>query len=136
MPPVRSSSLFPSRESNATGGSSFVRAAERLDLSVSAVSRHVADLEDHLGVRLLNRTTRRLSLTQAGTSFHERSVQLLASSLVRATTVLGLKHSLTTVVGLHSNTEQGGLAGKCSNANTVVARTRELASSCTLRVSA
>jgi DNA-binding transcriptional LysR family regulator len=56
---------------------SFARAAERLDLSTSAVSRHVAELEAHLGVRLLNRTTRRLSLTEAGRAFHERAVQLL-----------------------------------------------------------
>jgi DNA-binding transcriptional LysR family regulator len=54
------------------------RAAERLGLSTSAVSRHLADLEAHLGVRLLNRTTRRLSLTEAGQAFYERSVQLLA----------------------------------------------------------
>ncbi len=57
---------------------SFARAAERLDASVSAVSRHVAELEAHLDARLLNRTTRRLSLTEAGTTFHERCVQLLA----------------------------------------------------------
>jgi len=57
---------------------SFARAAERLDASVSAVSRHVAELEAHLDARLLNRTTRRLSLTEAGTAFHERCVQLLA----------------------------------------------------------
>jgi DNA-binding transcriptional LysR family regulator len=57
---------------------SFARAAERLDLSVSAVSRQVADLEAHLDARLLNRTTRRLSLTESGRAFHERSVQLLA----------------------------------------------------------
>jgi DNA-binding transcriptional LysR family regulator len=57
---------------------SFARAADRLGVSVSAVSRHVADLEAHLGVRLLNRTTRRLSLTEPGRAFHERSVQLLA----------------------------------------------------------
>jgi DNA-binding transcriptional LysR family regulator len=54
------------------------RAAERLGISTSAVSRHLADLEAHLGVRLLNRTTRRLSLTEAGQAFYERSVQLLA----------------------------------------------------------
>jgi DNA-binding transcriptional LysR family regulator len=54
------------------------RAAERLGISTSAVSRHVADLEAHLGVRLLNRTTRRLSMTEAGQAFYERSVQLLA----------------------------------------------------------
>jgi DNA-binding transcriptional LysR family regulator len=57
---------------------SFARAADRLDLSVSAVSRHVADLESHLGARLLNRTTRRLSLTESGQAFYERCVQLLA----------------------------------------------------------
>jgi DNA-binding transcriptional LysR family regulator len=57
---------------------SFVRAAERLGLSVSAVSRQVAELEAHLDARLLNRTTRRLSLTESGRVFHERCVQLLA----------------------------------------------------------
>ncbi len=57
---------------------SFVRAAERLGVSVSAVSRHVAELEAHLDVRLLNRTTRRLSLTESGGVFYEHCVQLLA----------------------------------------------------------
>jgi DNA-binding transcriptional LysR family regulator len=57
---------------------SFARAAERLDLSVSAVSRQVAELEAYLDARLLNRTTRRLSLTESGRVFHERCVQLLA----------------------------------------------------------
>jgi DNA-binding transcriptional LysR family regulator len=57
---------------------SFARAAQRLDLSTSAVSRHVADLEAHLNVRLLNRTTRKLSLTESGQAFHERAVQLLS----------------------------------------------------------
>ena len=57
---------------------SFARAAERMDVSVSAVSRQVAELEAHLGARLLNRTTRRLSLTESGQAFYERCVQLLA----------------------------------------------------------
>lgn len=57
---------------------SFARAAERLDVSVSSVSRHVTELEAHLDARLLNRTTRRLSLTESGQAFHERCVQLLA----------------------------------------------------------
>jgi len=57
---------------------SFARAADRLSMSTSAVSRHVGDLESHLDVRLLNRTTRRLSLTESGQAFHERCVQLLA----------------------------------------------------------
>ena len=57
---------------------SFARAADRLAISVSAVSRQVSDLESHLGVRLLNRTTRRLSMTESGQAFYERCVQLLA----------------------------------------------------------
>lgn len=57
---------------------SFGRAAERLGVSVSAVSRQVADLEAHLDSRLLNRTTRRLSLTESGRVFYERCIQLLA----------------------------------------------------------
>jgi DNA-binding transcriptional LysR family regulator len=57
---------------------SFAGAALRLGVSVSAVSRQVAELEAHLATRLLNRTTRRLSLTESGRAFHERCVQLLA----------------------------------------------------------
>ncbi len=57
---------------------SFIRAAERLGVSVSGVSRQVAELEAHLDTRLLNRTTRRLSLTESGRVFYERCIQLLA----------------------------------------------------------
>jgi DNA-binding transcriptional LysR family regulator len=57
---------------------SFARAAERLVMSTSAVSRHVADLEAHLDTRLLNRTTRKLSLSETGQAFFERCVQLLS----------------------------------------------------------
>src|SRR3954464_12496133 len=56
---------------------SFAKAAERLGLSTSAASRHVAELEAHLQTRLLNRTTRRVSLTESGRGFYERSAQLL-----------------------------------------------------------
>src|SRR3954454_2311041 len=57
---------------------SFAKAAERLGVSTSAASRQVADLEGHLQTRLLNRTTRRVSLTESGRAFYERSVQLLS----------------------------------------------------------
>lgn len=57
---------------------SFVGAAEALPMSKAAVSRHVAELEARLGVRLLNRTTRRLSLTPEGERFHARSKDVLA----------------------------------------------------------
>lgn len=59
---------------------SFSRAAQSLGLSKSAVSKQVGRLEDRLGVRLLNRTTRRLSLTEAGTAFYEGCRQLVADA--------------------------------------------------------
>ena len=57
---------------------SFTAAAERLGISKSVVSKYVTRLEDRLGARLLNRTTRRLSLTEAGRVFYERSRKGLA----------------------------------------------------------
>ena len=57
---------------------SFVKAAEVLGLSKAAMSRYVGDLETRLGVRLLHRTTRRLSLTEEGEVFYARSKELLA----------------------------------------------------------
>lgn len=52
---------------------SFTAAAERLQLSKSVISKYVTRLEDRLGARLLNRTTRRLSLTEAGRILYSRS---------------------------------------------------------------
>jgi DNA-binding transcriptional LysR family regulator len=57
---------------------SFVKAADALDLSKAAVSRYVVEMEARLGVRLLHRTTRRLSLTEEGKVFYSRSKELLA----------------------------------------------------------
>ena len=57
---------------------SFAKAAARLERSTSAVSRQVADLEARLRTRLLNRTTRRVSVTETGRAFYERCVQLLS----------------------------------------------------------
>jgi DNA-binding transcriptional LysR family regulator len=56
---------------------SFVGAAQPLEISKAAVSRHVAELEGRLGVRLLHRTTRKLSLTPEGEVFHARCKELL-----------------------------------------------------------
>ncbi|MCI0399874.1 MAG: LysR family transcriptional regulator [Gammaproteobacteria bacterium] len=56
----------------------FAGAAEHLGMSRAMVSKHVLRLENSLGVRLLNRTTRRLSLTEVGTAYYERCVQILA----------------------------------------------------------
>ncbi len=57
--------------------SSYAKAAEELRLSPSGVSRIVTRLEDRLGARLIQRTTRKLSLTEAGTAFHARGAQIL-----------------------------------------------------------
>ncbi len=55
----------------------FAPAARRLGLSPSAVTRIIATLEDHLGVRLLNRTTRSVTLTDAGRRFMQRCQGIL-----------------------------------------------------------
>jgi DNA-binding transcriptional LysR family regulator len=58
---------------------SFIRAADASGLSKAAISRHLNDLEHRLGVRLLHRTTRRLSLTAEGQAFYARCRELLTS---------------------------------------------------------
>ena len=55
----------------------FSAAAKDLRLSNAAVSKHVAALEDRLSTKLLNRTTRRLSLTTAGSAYFERCARIL-----------------------------------------------------------
>ena len=57
---------------------SFVRAADTLSMSKAAVSRYVSDLESRLGVRLIQRTTRKLSLTEEGEVFYARCKEILA----------------------------------------------------------
>jgi DNA-binding transcriptional LysR family regulator len=56
---------------------SFIGAANAMQLSKAAVSRYVGDMEARLGVRLLNRTTRSLSLTEDGEVFYQRCKELL-----------------------------------------------------------
>jgi DNA-binding transcriptional LysR family regulator len=57
---------------------SFSAAAQRLGTSKSVVSKQVAALEDRLGAKLVNRTTRALSLTEAGAAFLERARTIIA----------------------------------------------------------
>jgi DNA-binding transcriptional LysR family regulator len=56
---------------------SFAGAARALDLAPAVVTRAVAELEEHLGARLLNRTTRRLALTEIGEAYLERARRIL-----------------------------------------------------------
>lgn len=57
---------------------SFTAAADRLETAKSAVSRRISALEERLGVQLLRRTTRQLNVTDAGRSFYEQGVRVLA----------------------------------------------------------
>ncbi|QHE92591.1 LysR family transcriptional regulator [Pandoraea fibrosis] len=59
---------------------SFTAAARSLGLQTSKLSRRVRALEEELGVRLLNRTSRRLSLTETGRQFHQHCLALVAES--------------------------------------------------------
>ncbi|KWZ40557.1 LysR family transcriptional regulator [Burkholderia savannae] len=59
---------------------SFAAAGESLGLSSQMVGKHVRFLETHYGMRLINRTTRRQSLTEAGRAFYERSRAVLAEA--------------------------------------------------------
>ena len=59
---------------------SFTAAAAQLGMSKSAVSKAIAALENRLGARLLNRTTRRLALTEVGRAFYERCARIVAEA--------------------------------------------------------
>ncbi len=59
---------------------SFTTAAAQLGMSRSAVSKAIAGLESRLGARLLNRTTRRLALTEVGQAFYERCARIVAEA--------------------------------------------------------
>ncbi len=63
---------------------SFTAAARDLGLSKSAVSKQVGRLEDRLGARLLNRTTRKLSLTEVGSVFYERCARIVEEAQAAA----------------------------------------------------
>ncbi len=55
----------------------FSAAARRLSKSKALISKYVRDLEDELGVRLLNRTTRQLSMTEVGAAYHREATEIL-----------------------------------------------------------
>jgi DNA-binding transcriptional LysR family regulator len=56
----------------------FSAAGRKLQMSTTMVSNHVQSLEDRLGARLLNRTTRKVSLTEVGKAYYDRATQILA----------------------------------------------------------
>ena len=70
---------------------SFTAAAERLEMAKPAVSRRVSRLEARLGAQLIQRTTRRLNITDTGRSFYERSARIL-SDLDEAESAVAQQH--------------------------------------------
>src|SRR5882672_4816797 len=69
---------------------SFSAAARALGVSLAAVSRQVAGLEDRLGARLIERTTRRLALTEPGRLYLERCRRILEEVAETEQAVAGL----------------------------------------------
>jgi DNA-binding transcriptional LysR family regulator len=63
-----------------TEAGSFSAAARDLNMGQPAISKTIAGLEDRLGVRLLTRSTRKLSATEAGTAFYERAVRAIGEA--------------------------------------------------------
>lgn len=59
---------------------SFTKAALEHDISKSMVSQHISKLEENLGIKLLNRTTRQLKLTQAGEIYYQSCVKVIAEA--------------------------------------------------------
>lgn len=87
---------------------SFTAAAKELGLPVSSVSRTVAALEEELGVRLLHRTTRRLSLTDVGQHFFRRMVTVLAEAESAARAVMGFAVEARGLVRITAPPDLGG----------------------------
>src|SRR5260370_29848510 len=56
----------------------FSAAGRKLNMSTTMVSNHIQALEERLGARLLNRTTRKVSPTEIGPAYYDRCVQILA----------------------------------------------------------
>jgi DNA-binding transcriptional LysR family regulator len=92
---------------------SYTAAAEALGLQTSKLSRRVGALESELGVRLLNRTTRKLSLTEAGKTFHRHCVALIAEAQAAKDAINQTLSSPRGVVRVSCPTGllQGGVAG-------------------------
>jgi DNA-binding transcriptional LysR family regulator len=70
----------------------FSAAGRKLNMSTTMVSNHVQSLEDRLGARLLNRTTRKVSLTEVGRVYYDRCIQIL-SDIEQADDIAGALQS-------------------------------------------
>lgn len=112
---------------------SFSAAAERLGMSKSLASRHVSALEDALSVKLLNRSTRKLSLTEGGALFYEHCARIVQEAelaeqrlthtqaepagVVRVTAVpaFAMRHLLPALTEFHQKHPKIQVKLSCSN---------------------
>ena len=109
---------------------SFSAAAGRLDMSPQLVSKYVGQLEARLGARLLNRSTRRLSITEAGQAYYERCRYILdeidemekpiPSDVYSKATITTANHNQDPNIGTRSSkitSSVSAQSGKCSGSN-------------------
>lgn len=82
----------------------FSAAGRKLNMSTTMVSNHVQGLEERLGARLLNRTTRKVSLTEVGKAYYDRCIQILAD-IEQADDIAGaLQSTPRGTLRIHTNT--------------------------------
>ncbi|WP_373186406.1 LysR family transcriptional regulator [Halopseudomonas sp.] len=88
---------------------SFTSAALTLNMQKSTVSRRIAQLEERLGVRLLNRTTRKLRLTEVGQAYYERCRQIMQEFAEAEQAIMQLQSEPTGLLRISSPIEFGQL---------------------------
>lgn len=88
---------------------SFTSAALTLNMQKSTVSRRIAQLEERLGVRLLNRTTRKLRLTEVGQAYYERCRQIMQEFAEAEQAIMQLQKEPTGLLRISSPIEFGQL---------------------------
>ena len=102
---------------------SFSAAGRRAGLSPASVSRHIGELEATLGVQLFNRTTRHLSLTEAGKIYAQRAEQILHSIEDAGAAALALqKHAARHAQGAfaHAVRHDGADAADAANSRSSI----------------
>ncbi|WP_374325361.1 LysR family transcriptional regulator [Aquipseudomonas alcaligenes] len=88
---------------------SFTQAAQSLGMQKSTVSRRIALLEERLGVRLLNRTTRKLRLTEVGQAYYERCRQIMLDFAEAEQAVMQLQQAPSGLLRISAPIEFGQL---------------------------
>ncbi|WP_086934423.1 LysR family transcriptional regulator [Agarilytica rhodophyticola] len=88
---------------------SFVRAAEKSDLANSVVSKRISRLEAHLGVQLFYRTTRKLTLTEAGMTLRQRAKNIEIAAAEAMDSISGLGETMTGHIKMSVPTISGDL---------------------------